>query len=144
MSFCAIEKNEFIGYLGVVSWNIIVKNKTFKMCGLSCVCTHPEYREQGIGSMLVRKATEWIMQDGRFDIGLFTCSQKHSPFYEHVGWWQKCSNLVLKESDREGAYVSDSLQLNVFKLLISAKAKLYANYFENSIVTLNFPKGKFI
>ena len=45
---------------------------------------------------------------------------------------------------REGAYVSDSLQLNVFKLLISAKAKLYANYFENSIVTLNFPKGKFI
>ena len=35
MSFCAIEKNEFIGYLGVVSWNIIVKNKTFKMCGLS-------------------------------------------------------------------------------------------------------------
>ena len=50
MSFCAIEKNEFIGYLGVVSWNIIVKNKTFKMCGLSCVCTHPEYREQGIGS----------------------------------------------------------------------------------------------
>ena len=139
-----IEKNEFIGYLGVVSWNIIVKNKTFKMCGLSCVCTHPEYREQGIGSMLVRKATEWIMQDGRFDIGLFTCSQRNTPFYEHIGWWQKCSNLVLKESDREGAYVSDSLQLNVFKLLISAKAKLYANYFENSIVTLNFPKGKFI
>ena len=64
MSFCAIEKNEFIGYLGVVSWNIIVKNKTFKMCGLSCVCTLPEYREQGIGSMLVRKATEWIMLDG--------------------------------------------------------------------------------
>ena len=144
MSFCAIEKNEFIGYLGVVSWNIIVKNKTFKMCGLSCVCTHPEYREQGIGSMLVRKATEWLIQEGRFDIGLFTCSQRNTPFYEHIGWWQKCSNLVLKESDREGAYVSDSLQLNVFKLLISAKAKLYANYFENSIVTLNFPKGKFI
>ncbi|WP_418391067.1 GNAT family N-acetyltransferase, partial [Akkermansia sp.] len=53
------------------------------------VCTHPEYREQGIGSMLVRKATEWIMQDGRFDIGLFTCSHRNTPFYEHIGWLQK-------------------------------------------------------
>lgn len=33
MSFCAIEKNEFIGYLGVVSWNIIVKIKLLKCVG---------------------------------------------------------------------------------------------------------------
>lgn len=144
MSFCAVENKKIIGYLGVVSWNINVRNKTFKMCGLSCVCTHPKYRRRGIGTILVKEATEWIMQCKIFDIGLFTCSQKNTPFYENIGLWQKCPDLVLKESDREDAYKSDLLRLNVFKLLISPKAKRCAGYFENSVITLNFPEGKFI
>lgn len=143
-SFCATEKHEIIGYVGVVSWDIEVKGTIFKMCGLSCVCTHPAHRRQGIGTTLVRKTTEWIMQYGKFDIGLFSCSQKNTSFYEHIGLWKRCPNLTLKESDREGAYISDLLQLNVFKLLISTKAHLHANYFENSIITLNFLKGKFL
>lgn len=40
-----MEGSEIIGYAGVVSWPINVKDESFKMCGLSCVCTHPEYRK---------------------------------------------------------------------------------------------------
>lgn len=144
MSFCAVANNIFIGYVGVITWNICVQDKTFNMCGLSCVCTHPSYRKNGIASCLVKKATEWIMENSNFDVGLFTCSQENTSFYEKVGFWQRSPNLILKESDRIEAYKSDIMGLNVFKLLISYKAQLYANYFENGIITLNFPKGKFI
>lgn len=144
ISFCAMEGSEIIGYAGVVSWLINVKDESFKMCGLSCVCTHPEYRKRGIGSFLVKEATDWIVQCGRFDIGLFTCSQENTSFYEHIGLWDKCLHLVLKESDREEAYDSNQLRLNVFKLLISTKAKGYVELFENTTITLGFPEKKFI
>ena len=144
VSFCAMANDIFIGYAGVVIWDICVRDKEFKMCGLSSVCTHPSYRKIGIGSSLVKKATEWMMQNDQFDIGLFTCSQENISFYENVGFWRKSPGLILKESDREGAYKSDIMGLNVFKLLISHKAQLYASYFESEIINLNFPEGKFI
>lgn len=144
MSFCAAENDEIIGYTGVVSWNTNIKNTAFKICGLSCVCTHPEHRSRGIGTALVRKATEWIMLCGSFDIGLFTCSHKNTPFYENIHPWKKSPDLTLKESDREGAYASNILHLDVFKLIISAKAGQHTDYFENTTINLNFPKGKFI
>lgn len=115
------------------------------MCGLSYVCTHPSYRKIGVASGLVKKVTKWILQDTRFDIGLFTCSQENTPFYEKMDCWQRSTGLVLAESDdRTGAYRSDIMSLNVFKLLISDEAKRYANYFENGIIILNFPKGQFV
>lgn len=144
VSFCAIADNIFIGYVGVIKWNIRIEDKTFKMCGLSCVCTHPSYRKCGIASGLVKKATEWILQNDEFDIGLLTCSQENTPFYEKTGFWQRSPCLVLEESDRTGAYRSDIMGLDVFKLLVSHEAKWYADYFEHGTITLNFPKGKFI
>ncbi len=144
MSFCAVAEDIFVGYAGVVSWDIRVHGETFRMCGLSCVCTHPRYRQKGIGKALVQQATGWMMQNPAFDIGLFTCCPLHTTFYEKVGMWEKASNLVLKESNRIGAHSSDLLGLDVFKLLLSEKAKLHAAYFDNSILLLNFPEGKFI
>lgn len=32
----------------------------------------------------------------------------------------------------------------MFKLLISPKAELYAGYFRNTVIDLHFPEGKFI
>lgn len=143
-SFYIADKNKIIAYLGVLSWGISIKTETFKMGGLSCVCTHPKYRKQGIGTELVRNATEWIIQKGEFDLGLFTCSQENTSFYEHIGLWERCHNLIIKESNREGAYISNQMEVNVFRLLISEKAKQYTDYFENSIINLNFPSGEFI
>lgn len=144
MSFCAVSNGIFIGYAGVVNWDIRIGNTRFKMGGLSCVCTHPSHRKNGIASDLVKKATEWIMLNERIDIGLFTCSQEHTPFYEKNSLWQRSPFLILKESDREGAYRSDLMGLNVFKLLVSPKSRLYAGYFERGTITLNFPEGEFI
>lgn len=144
VSFCIVDDNEIIAYLGVVSWTIAVRGETFAMCGLSAVCTHPDYRRRGIGTLLVKEATRWIGECGQFDIGLFTCSRHNTHFYENVGIWQRCPELVLREGDRNGAYRSDVLQLDVFKLLISEKAQFYSDFFEHSTITLNFPEGRFI
>lgn len=46
-SFCAVANNMLIGYVGVIMWNIRVRDKMFNMCGLSCVCTRPSYRKTG-------------------------------------------------------------------------------------------------
>ncbi len=138
VSFCAKINDIFIGYAGVIDWNIRVRNKIFKMCALSCVCTQPSYRKKGTGSYLVKKATEWIIKNDSIDVGLFTCSQ------ENTGCWERAPRLILKESDRNRAYRSDIMGLNVFKLLVSNRAKSHAEYFENGIINLNFPEGKFI
>lgn len=144
MSFCAVERGEIIGYTGVVSWNIGIEGDGFVMCGLSCVCIRPDRRRQGTATALVREATEWAVQSGRFDVGLFTCTREHVRFYERLGLWEKCPNLILKESDRKGAYTSDALSLTVFRLLISAKAASHSRCFENTTLTLNFPAGQFV
>lgn len=144
MSFCALENNRFIGYAGVIEWNINVQDEIFRMCGLSCVCTHPLYRKRGLATNLVRRATDWIKQSNVLDIGLFTCSHEHVSLYKQVGFWEIAPNLIIKESDREGAYQSDIQDLDVFKLIISRKAKICADYFENTTINLNFPSGQFI
>lgn len=144
MSFCAMSGNKCIGYVGVISWDIKVQEEIFKMCGLSCVCTHPQFRKRGVATQLVKRATEWILQCNNFDIGLFTCSYQNTPFYENIGLWEIDPGVILKESSREGAYISNLLHLNVFKLLISQKSKSYADYFENTTILLNFPEGRFI
>ena len=71
VSFCAVSDNIFIGYVGVIKWTIRIGDKTFSMCGLSCVCTHPAHRKHGVASGLVRKATEWILQNGMFCSDVF-------------------------------------------------------------------------
>lgn len=144
MSFCMTDKDKFISYTGVLTWDIQVKKQTFKMGALSCVCTHPLYRRKGIGKRLVKKATEWMCNSRFFDIGLFTCSPENIPFYESTGLWKACPTLVLKESDRQGAYASDTLGLNVFRLLISEKSVSHISYFENTVITLDLPEGQFI
>ncbi|MGL4913634.1 MAG: GNAT family N-acetyltransferase [Romboutsia sp.] len=144
MSFCACLDNEVIGYAGVIRWDIPGKHSTYKMSSLSCVCTHPKYQNQGIGKMVVQKATKWIVSDSCTDVGLFTCSPELTTFYEKSREWKKDKNLVLKESDREGAYISSQLELDVLKILVSDEAKQYFNDFTNTTIVLNFPKGEFI
>lgn len=144
MSFCAVSVHQIIGYVGVIRWDIQVEDKIFKMCGLSCVCTHPLFRKKGIAAALVKRATDWIVNNPALDLGLFTCSLENVPFYENIGLWQRSHGLVLQESEREGALRSDLLHLDVFKLLISTKAKACLHCFENTTVNLNFPEGKFV
>lgn len=144
MSFCASDGTKLIGYTGVLTWNIQADGQAFRMGALSCVSTHPSWRRMGIGSRMVREATAWMRNSGSFDVGLFTCSPENVPFYNSIGSWQACPHLVLKESDCKGPYVSDQCGLHVFKWLISEKACLYASCFDNTIITLNLPKGHFI
>lgn len=144
MCFCGIIDGVIIGYVGIVSWTIFIEKESYRMCGLSCVCTHPAYQRCGIGQRLVVEATQWIATAGIFDIGLFTCSATLSRFYEQGGDWQHDSCLVLKESARDGAYASDQLKLQVLKFLISDKAKQNPSYFTEREIVLNFPHGQFI
>lgn len=144
MSFCACLDEQVVGYAGVIRWSIYQEGDVYQMCGLSCVCTHPQYQGQGIGSMLIKAATDWIMKKSIADIGLFTCSPEHTKFYEHAGVWKNDNSLVLKESIRKNAYISNQLGVDVLKVLISDRAKQHASDFMNTTIILNFPEKEFI
>ena len=95
ISFCAMEGSEIIGYAGVVSWPINVKDESFKMCGLSCVCTHPEYRKRGIihlscSSLL--NTSLFFCKDRAFIKGFcYLCRSFGFTSPESVGdeWWKR-------------------------------------------------------
>jgi len=144
MSFCAADGAKVVGYAGDLAWPVSVEGRMFRMGALSCVCTHPSYRKKGIGSWVVRSATKWMMDCSRFDVGLFTCASENVSFYEKVGLWEERPCLILKESEREGAFVSDKLGLHVFRLLISDKARANESCFDNAVITLDLPEGLFI
>lgn len=144
MCFCSYLGSQIAGYVGVISINITIKNNTYKLGALSCVCTDPEYQRHGIGSKTIRTATAWIINKGDFDIGLFTCDPECTEFYEKSGIWTLDDNLILKGNPRENVISSRNLQLNVMKALFSEKAKSNASDFTKATIILNLPDDQFI
>lgn len=144
MSFCSYLDRQIAGYAGIISISVTIKDNTYKLGALSCVCTHPEYQRQGIGSKTIQNATEWIINKSGLDAGLFTCYPQHAAFYEKSGIWTRDNSLILKGSSREGALSSYHLQLVVMKALFSEKAKSNACDFTKATIALNLPVGQFI
>ncbi len=144
MSFCTYVGGQIAGYAGIISIDVTIKNNIYKLGALSCVCTHPGYQRQGIGSKTVQTATEWIICKSGLDAGMFTCYPQHAQFYEKSGIWTKDKSLILKGSPREDAISSSHLQLTVMKALFSEKAKSNASDFTKTTIVLNLPDGQFI
>lgn len=144
MSFCTYAGRQIAGYAGIIFLDIVIKDNIYKLGALSCVCTHPEYQRQGIGSKTIQTAAEWIINKSDLDAGIFTCYPHHASFYEKSGMWTRDNSLVLKGSPREDAISSYHLQLTVMKALFSEKAKSNVCDFTKNTIVLNLPDGQFI
>lgn len=144
MSFCSYLHKQMVGYAGIIFLDVKVKDNLYKLGALSCVCTHPEYQRQGIGSRTIHAATEWIINKSQVDIGFFTCYRQHAAFYERSGIWTRDNSVILKGSPREDALSSHHLQLAVIKALFSEKSRLNASDFTNTTIVLNLPENQFI
>ena len=86
MHVVGVEGDVILSYAGVVRQEIRHAGEAFKTYGLSSVYTFPHYRGAGLGSRVVRRATDEIEQAGDGDVALLFTSPQRAPFYERCGW----------------------------------------------------------
>lgn len=81
--FVLVEKDILVSHVAVVWKNIIHKNVKYKMYSLSGMMTYPQFRKQGYGLQILKKAKEYIFkQDGDFVM----IHSRLKGFYEKVGF----------------------------------------------------------
>jgi GNAT superfamily N-acetyltransferase len=81
-----VEGDVILSYAGVVRQEIRHAGERFATYGLSSVYTFPYYRGSGLGSRVVRRATDEIEQAGDGDIALLFTYSAVVPFYQRCGW----------------------------------------------------------
>lgn len=141
-SFYVMIDSKIVSYAAVIQLNVIVKEKSYQIGGLSCVATLPSFQGQGLSSKIVARATKWMGDN--LDFGVFTCAPDLVDFYCRAGNWKVMSNVVLIGNHDKDALSSRNLDVIVLMRIFSKKA--LSNYEEitNSIIYLGFSKGQFI
>ena len=92
--FCAFDRDEIASFCILEDWG---NREGFRFGGPGCVGTVPEYRKQGIGLEMVRRATNVLIEDG-FDISWIHYT--HLPqWYEKLGYqtilqWN-CKGIIM-------------------------------------------------
>lgn len=141
-SFYMIIDDKIVSYTAVIQLEVVIKEKSYQIGGLSCVTTLPAFQGQGLSSKVIAKATEWM--NDNLDFGVFTCSSELVSFYQQAGNWQPMSNVILIANHDEHALTSNKLNVVVMMRLFSKKALLFKEEITNSRIYLGFSKGQFI
>ena len=141
--FCRIE-GKLAAYTAVVQKDIVHAGVPFRLAGLSCVATLPEYRKLGLGACLVRTATDWMVQKKQLDFGIFTCQPELTRFYGNSGGWQVNPNVTLIGNAQQDALNSKTLSVAVLQRIFSDHARKYKALLTLGLINLDFPDGEFL
>jgi GNAT superfamily N-acetyltransferase len=94
-------ENSLIGRIGIVKRKIRVGNSTIWVGGISGVATSPEWRKQGVASMLLRKTADFLAEVLNTEFGLLVCRDEMAPFYMKNGWEKiEAYTYFMQESGR--------------------------------------------
>lgn len=143
-SFYIYSDGKIVSYAGVLQQTIRFDGHSFQFAGLSCVGTDPDYRREGLGSLVVSVATEWIENKERIDFGLLTCEPVLANFYHLAGAWEVAQDIVLVANDRVDALSSEHLHVVVLMRIFSEKAKKHEDLLRNTTINIDFPDGEFL
>ncbi len=103
--FCGFDGDKIASFCIVEDMGEYTENGvTYKIGGPGCVGTLHEYRKQGIGLMMVKKATE-ILRDMGYDIGYIHFTQV-GHWYAHLGY------KVCLRWNREGIISSENISID--------------------------------
>jgi len=70
-----------VSSLFVAERGILVDGRRTHAGGVRGMVTHPEYRRRGLGRAAMQRATRFMWQDLRADLGLLLSSEMAVPFY---------------------------------------------------------------
>lgn len=132
------------GYAAVLRQDIVHGGIPFRLAGLSCVATAPEFRRRGVGRRLVSAASCWMAEQPELDFGIFTCHPALAPFYCEAGGWEVAPDVVLIGNSEPGALSSSALGVAVLMRLFSAGARACEAQLRHGVINLGFPPGQFL
>ena len=130
MHVVAVEGDVILSYAGVVWHEIRHLGEVFKTYGLSSVFTFPHYRGAGLGTRVVRRATDEIERAGDGDVALLFTMPERVPFYERCGW-QAMPGLRCLTGDPTRPVAHGDLPLMLF---LSAKGRRQRAAFQHAAV----------
>lgn len=141
VSFMLFTDNTLASYAAVVSNMVRVESRQesrhYYASGLSCVCTHPNYRNRGYGSTTVRAATDFILKSDA-EFGVFTSDPELVKFYGSTIGWPVVDNVeVVSGCGTKEEMSSKKLGKKVYLRLFSQRALNDASQFQHCIIDLN-------
>jgi GNAT superfamily N-acetyltransferase len=98
--FVRAEGNLLVSHAQVVIPQLAHGRGPLRIAGLGGVMTYPQFRGEGHGSAVMRRATDHIRSDPAIDLGMLFCDPKLIPFYEPCGWTKLSGGRVVV--DRSG------------------------------------------
>ncbi len=94
---------KLIAYANTFPRTIAVNKQPMTILALAGVCSHPDFRGQGLGAAVVRAAFARIDQHA-FPFSLFQTTDEYRGFYEHLGAAVIRNRIVNSLSDKPDAY----------------------------------------
>ena len=77
---------QIIGHLGMVRREITAGGTAVRVAGVGSVMVRPAWRQRGVASLLLERATAHMRDVLRVDFGLLVCRDEVAPVYEKAGW----------------------------------------------------------
>jgi GNAT superfamily N-acetyltransferase len=83
-----------ISIVGVLKRRVEVGEITLEIGGIGGVVTHPDHRQHGFASALLRSAAEFMRDDLQVEFGLLLCNPDKVDFYGRLGWQIALAEMV--------------------------------------------------
>lgn len=80
-----VDGQKLISHAAVLTKSLNHAGRRYKLAGLGGVLTHPNHRNRGHGTQIVKKTTEYINRQD-FDLAVLFCDKKRIAFYGRHGW----------------------------------------------------------
>ena len=139
-SLVLIHEDMAICHVGIRKCRLLHRGQKYNVYGLSEVVTHPIFREQGIGSEMIRKAADFIVGQ-QADLSIFTCEEGRVAFYERGGW-KPARRACLVGGTRQKPFRSDRLNLTTMIRFVSRRANERRQDFEKGDIFLELGENQ--
>lgn len=78
--------NSLVSHVAIVERACLVNGQPVKVSGVGGVGTHPEWRGQGLASLAMRQAADFLINQLKVDFGVLFCGNEMVPYYQRLGW----------------------------------------------------------
>ena len=93
--------SELVTQLCLLKREITVSEAKVWVAGIGGVATHPNWRQRGLASQLLRASEAFIQTEIRTPFSLLICADETQPIYAHCGWQTVAKSLTfIQDSQR--------------------------------------------
>lgn len=133
-SFVLMDDDKAVCHVGVRKSILLHKEQMYMAYGLNEVVTHPDYRNKGLASEMIKTAARFIIGQHP-DISIFTCKKDKVSFYTRGGW-EAVKGACLVGGTKKKPFRSDAFNLVTMMMFISPDAISHKADFENTDIII--------